>query len=112
MPEAAIVDLIRTPSDRGKPGGQLSGVHPTDLLATAIRQLVRRNDIDGALIDDGIAGCVSQTGEPSLNVARSAALAAGLQSRYPVPRSTGTVGPASKPPTSRHRVCWRARTTW
>jgi acetyl-CoA acyltransferase len=83
MPDAVIVDVIRTPSGRGKPGGQLSGIHPADLLGTVIRELMRRNDVDGALVDDVIAGCVSQTGEQSLNIARTAALAAGLPESVP-----------------------------
>ena len=83
MTQAVIVDVLRTPSGRGKPGGQLSGVHPVDLLARVIGELVRRNGIDGALIDDVIAGCVSQTGEQSLNIGRSAALAAGLPESVP-----------------------------
>jgi acetyl-CoA acyltransferase len=83
MSAAVIVDVIRTPSGRGKPGGQLSGIHPADLLATVIRELVRRNDIDGALVDDVIAGCVSQAGEQSMNIGRTAALAAGLPESVP-----------------------------
>jgi acetyl-CoA acyltransferase len=83
MSDAVIVDVIRTPSGRGKPGGQLSGIHPADLLATVIRELVGRNDIDPALIDDVIAGCVSQAGEQSMNIGRTAALAAGLPESVP-----------------------------
>jgi len=80
MPTAVIVDALRTPSGRGKPGGALSHFHPVDLLATVLREIVARNDLDSALIDDVIAGCLAQVGEQSVNIARNAALAAG----YPV----------------------------
>lgn len=83
MRDAVIVDVVRTASGKGKPGGALSGVHPVDLLATVIRSLVARNDFDPALVEDVIAGCVSQVGEQSLNVARSALLVAGLPEHVP-----------------------------
>ena len=78
MTDAVIVDVLRTPSGKGKPGGALSGVHPVDLLATVLRGLVERNDLDPALIDDVLAGCVSQAGEQTANIARNAVLAAGF----------------------------------
>ncbi|WP_353809186.1 thiolase family protein [Agromyces sp. SYSU T00194] len=81
--EAVIVDVIRTASGRGKPGGQLSGVHPVDLLAGVLDHLVARSDLDPALVDDVIAGCVSQVGEQSYNVARNALLAAGFPEHVP-----------------------------
>ncbi|MGQ0845723.1 MAG: thiolase family protein [Sporichthyaceae bacterium] len=83
MRDAVIVDVVRTASGKGKPGGALSGVHPVDLLATVLRGLVTRNDLDPALVEDVIAGCVSQVGEQSLNVARSAVLAAGFPEHVP-----------------------------
>ncbi|MFI6937351.1 thiolase family protein [Streptomyces sp. NPDC050287] len=83
MKSAVIVDVVRTPSGKGKPGGALSGVHPVELLATVLRALLRRNDLDPALVDDVIAGCVGQNGEQALNIARSAALAAGLDESVP-----------------------------
>jgi len=54
MPHAVIVDAIRTPTGRGKAGGALSAVHPVDLLATVLAQLVARNGLDPALVDDVI----------------------------------------------------------
>ncbi len=83
MTTAVIVDAIRTPVGRGKPGGQLSHFHPVDLLATVLAALVERNDFDPALIDDVIGGCVSQVGEQSFNVTRNAALAAGFPESVP-----------------------------
>jgi acetyl-CoA acyltransferase len=83
MPTAVIVDALRTPSGRGKPGGALSHFHPVDLLATVLRELVARNDLDPALIDDVIAGCLAQVGEQSVNIARNAALAAGFPVTVP-----------------------------
>jgi acetyl-CoA acetyltransferase family protein len=78
MREAVIVDAVRTPLGRGKANGALYGVHPVDLAAHAIKALVERTGIDRDLIEDVIMGCVSQIGDQSLNVARNAALAAGL----------------------------------
>ncbi|RXZ51108.1 thiolase family protein [Agromyces fucosus] len=81
--EAVIVDVIRTPVGRGKPGGILSGVHPVDLLAGVLDTLVNRNDLDPGLIDDVIGGCVSQIGEQSYNITRNAVLAAGFPEHVP-----------------------------
>ncbi|MEJ3403599.1 thiolase family protein [Rathayibacter sp. YIM 133350] len=81
--DAVIVDAIRTPSGRGKPGGMLSHVHPVDLLADVLRQLVERSDLDPELIDDVIGGCVSQIGEQSYNTVRNAVLAAGFPESIP-----------------------------
>jgi acetyl-CoA acyltransferase len=86
MQTAVIVDALRTPSGRGKPGGALSHFHPVDLLATVLRELVARNDLDPALIDDVIGGCLSQVGEQAVNITRNAALAAGFP--FSVPGTT------------------------
>ncbi|MDP3207912.1 MAG: thiolase family protein, partial [Rhodoglobus sp.] len=83
MSTAVIVDALRTPSGRGKPGGALSGEHPVDLFGTVLRELVARNDLDPALIDDVIAGCLSQVGTQAVNIARNAALAAGFPVSVP-----------------------------
>lgn len=83
MPTAVIVDAVRTASGRGKPGGALAAFHPVDLLATVLRGLVERNDVDPALLDDVIGGCLSQVGAQSTNITRTAALAAGFPEAVP-----------------------------
>jgi acetyl-CoA acyltransferase len=83
MSTAVIVDAVRTASGRGKPGGALAGFHPVDLLATVLRGLVERNDLDPALLDDVIGGCLSQVGSQSTNVTRAAVLAAGFPEAVP-----------------------------
>jgi acetyl-CoA acyltransferase len=80
---AVIVDAVRTASGKGKPGGALSAVHPVDLLAGVLRELVRRNDLDPAQVDDVIGGCVTQAGEQSLNITRNAVFAAGFPETVP-----------------------------
>ena len=81
--EAVIIDVVRTPSGRGKPNGALSGVHPADLLAGVLGELVSRNNLDPALVDDVIGGCVSQVGEQSFNVTRTALLSAAFPDSVP-----------------------------
>ncbi len=76
MQGAVIVDAVRTPT--GRRNGKLNGWHPVDLAAKTLRALVDRNDLDPALIEDVIMGCVSQAGEQGWNVGRNAALAAGF----------------------------------
>src|SRR5688500_7205006 len=76
MATAVIVDAVRTPT--GRRNGQLKEWHPVDLAAEVLRALVERNDLDPALVEDVIMGCVMQVGEQSLNVGRNAALAAGF----------------------------------
>ena len=83
MPEAVIVDVVRTASGRGKVGGALAGTHPVRLLADVISALVERNGLEGDAVDDVIAGCVAQVGDQSLNVARTAVLTAGLAETVP-----------------------------
>ena len=77
METVYIIDAVRTPI--GKYGGALSGVRPDDLLANVIRALVERNpNVDVNAIEDVIAGAANQAGEDNRNVARMAALLAGL----------------------------------
>ncbi len=80
---AVLVDAIRTGSGKGKPGGSLSGVHPADLLAQVLTALLERNGLESTQIDDVIAGCVSQAGEQTGNIGRTALLAAGFDESVP-----------------------------
>src|ERR687888_368475 len=79
--EAVIVEAVRSPI--GKRGGSLSGIHPVDLLATVLQEVVARAGVDPGQIEDNITGCVSQVGEQSLNVGRNAWLAAGFPETIP-----------------------------
>lgn len=83
MTAAVIVDAVRTPLAKGKPGGAYADIHPVDLHATTLRALVDRTGIDPALIDDVISGAVGQVGEQSGNTARWALLAAGYPESVP-----------------------------
>ena len=76
--EAVIVDAVRTPVGRGRPGGALADIHPSDLLAVVLRALVDRNGIDPGSVDDVIIGCVSQVGEQSYTPGRMAWLGCWL----------------------------------
>ncbi len=81
MSSAVIVDAVRTAG--GKRNGKLRNWHPVDLAAEVLGAIVKRNDLDPALVDDVIMGCVMQVGEQSLNVGRNAALAAGFPESVP-----------------------------
>ncbi|MDQ0642912.1 thiolase family protein [Microbacterium murale] len=81
--EAVLVDVVRTPVGRGKPGGALSEVHPVDLAAGVLKAILERNSLESRQIDDVLLGCVSQVGEQSMNIARQAVLAAGFDETLP-----------------------------
>ncbi|HLZ99917.1 MAG TPA: 3-oxoadipyl-CoA thiolase [Steroidobacteraceae bacterium] len=82
MNGAYICDGIRTPI--GRYGGALAAVRPDDLAAIVLRELLRRNaSLDPAAVDDVILGCANQAGEDNRNVARMAALLAGLPVEVP-----------------------------
>jgi acetyl-CoA acyltransferase len=83
MTSAVIVDVVRTGSGKGKPDGGLAQVHPATLLATVLVALLNRNDFDPTVVDDVITGCVTQSGEQSHNIGRTALLAAGLPESVP-----------------------------
>ena len=76
MSEAFLCDAVRTPI--GRYGGALASVRADDLAAISIKELIARSGIDPAAIDDVILGCANQAGEDNRNVARMAALLAGL----------------------------------
>ena len=81
MVNAVIVDAVRTAG--GKRNGQLSGWHPADLAGEVLKALAERNDLDPALIEDVIMGCVMQVGNQALNIGRNAVLAAGFPESVP-----------------------------
>ena len=81
MPEAYIVDALRTPV--GKRGGGLSQVHPADLGAHVLRTIVERNDLDPLAVEDVVFGCVDAVGPQAGDIARSCWLAAGLPEAVP-----------------------------
>jgi acetyl-CoA acetyltransferase family protein len=76
MPDAVIVDAIRTPI--GALGGALSSVRPDDMAALVIRSIVERSGLDAAIVEEVYFGCANQAGEDNRNVARMAGLLAGL----------------------------------
>src|SRR3989454_11683159 len=79
--EAVVVGAVRTPI--GKRGGAEAGIHPVDLLAGVLRELMERAGADPGRVEDHIAGCVSQVGEQSINIGRNAWLAAGFPEEIP-----------------------------
>src|SRR5580693_1438206 len=81
MTTAVIVDAVRTPG--GKRNGKLRGWHAVDLAAEPLKALVERNDLEPALVDDVIMGCVMQVGAQAVNLGRNAVLAAGYPESVP-----------------------------
>ena len=84
MTDVVIVEAVRTPLGRGnRKNGALRDVHPVHLGAHVLREVVGRAQLDPALVDDVVFGCVMQTGEQSINVARQAVLMAGFPIEVP-----------------------------
>ena len=81
MPEAVIVDAIRTPI--GALGGALARVRPDDLAALVLRTILERSKLDAAIVEEVYLGCANQAGEDNRNVARMALLLAGLPDSVP-----------------------------
>jgi acetyl-CoA acyltransferase len=81
MREAVIVEAVRTPL--GRRNGKLKDLHPVVLGSMVLQELVRRAEIDPALVEDVVFGCVSQVGEQALNIARNAWLTAGFPVETP-----------------------------
>src|SRR5690348_4557827 len=81
MPEAYIVDAVRSPV--GRRGGGLSQVHPADLGAHALTELVERSGIDPGAVEDVVFGCVDTIGGQAGDIARTCWLAAGLPDHVP-----------------------------
>jgi acetyl-CoA acyltransferase len=78
---AVIVDAVRTPL--GRRNGKLKDWHPVELAAVTLRAIAERNNLDPALVDDVVMGCVMQAGEQGLNIGRNAVLAAGWPESVP-----------------------------
>lgn len=76
MTDAVIIDALRTPI--GALGGVLASVRPDDLAALVIKEIIQRNQLDPALVEEVYLGCANQAGEDNRNVARMSALLAGL----------------------------------
>ena len=81
MPEAYIVDAVRTPV--GKRGGGLSQVHPADLGAHVLKAVVDRNDLDPMVVEDVVFGCVDALGPQAGDIARTCWLVAGYPEAIP-----------------------------
>src|ERR1700684_213755 len=81
MRDAVIVEAVRTPV--GKRNGGLSGVHAGDLSSHVLTALAERSGIDPVIVDDVIWGCVSQVGEQTFDIARTALLGAGWPETVP-----------------------------
>jgi acetyl-CoA acetyltransferase family protein len=81
MREAVIVEAVRTPM--GKRNGKLKDFHPVVLGSMVLKELIRRAGIEPGLVEDVVFGCVMQTGEQSVNIARNAWLTAGFPFETP-----------------------------
>ncbi len=81
MPDAVLVDAIRTPI--GSLGGGLASIRPDDLAALVLRSLIERNHLDPALVDEVLLGCANQAGEDNRNIARISTLLAGFPVSVP-----------------------------
>ena len=104
MPEAYIVDAVRTPRGIGKVGkGALANVHPQHLAATVLKALQERNHLNTADVDDVIWGTSAQMGKQGGDMGRMAALDAGYDIRASGVTLDRFCGSGLPPPTSRPR---------
>ena len=93
MSDAYIIDAVRTPRGRGKPGkGALSGTHPQELAAQTLRAIVGRTGMNAAEVDDVVLGSVTQVREQGGNLARQAVLAADWPITVPATTLTRVCG--------------------
>jgi acetyl-CoA acyltransferase len=83
MRDVFIVEAVRTPIGRGKPDGALSGMHPVDLLATTLSEVVKRAGVKKENVEDVIAGCVTPMSEQGANIGRLALLKSGFPVHVP-----------------------------
>jgi acetyl-CoA C-acetyltransferase len=83
MTDAFIYDHVRSPRGRGKPGGGLNAITPMNLASQVLSAIRDRNQLDTAIVDDVILGCVTPVGEQGANVARVAAIVADYAESVP-----------------------------
>ncbi len=83
MTDCYVYDHVRTPRGKGKPDGALHTVTALDLASQVLKALEARNDLDTALVEDVVMGCVDPVGEAGANIARSAVLSAGYAQSVP-----------------------------
>ncbi|OXM60999.1 thiolase family protein [Amycolatopsis vastitatis] len=83
MPNAVLVDVVRSPMGKGKASGSLASVHPVELLAQTLRALIDRTGVDPAAVEDVIIGCVTQVREQAATPGRYASLSAGFPVHVP-----------------------------
>ncbi len=81
MIDAVIVDAVRTPG--GRRNGKLKDWHPADLGAHVLKAIAERSNLDPAIVDDVVTGCVMQVGQQAFNIGRNAVLAAGWPESVP-----------------------------
>jgi acetyl-CoA acetyltransferase len=101
VPEAYIVDAVRTPV--GRRGGSLAGIHPADLGAHTLAALVDRTGIDPNAVEDVISGCVDTIGGQAATSLAPPGSRRGCLSTSPGSRSTDSAARHSRPCTSRRR---------
>src|ERR1700747_2282978 len=84
MTEALVYDAIRTPRGRGKVNGSLHTTKPVDLVVGLMHEMLARNaELDPEKVDDVVLGCVSPVGDQGMDIAKTAALKAGLPDQVP-----------------------------
>ena len=83
MPDCFVYDAVRTPRGKGKLTGGLADIRPIHLARTVLRGVVDRHEVDTAMVDDIVLGCVEPILEQGANIARVAALHAGFDQRVP-----------------------------
>src|SRR6476469_971098 len=110
MPEAFIIDAVRTPVTRR--GGGLSAAHPADLGAHVIKALLERTQADPGAVDDVIFGCVDTVGPQAGDIARTAWLAAGLPEAVPGVTVDRQCGSSQQAVHFAARRCSAAPPTW
>ena len=110
MPNAVIVDAIRTPL--GKRNGKLKDWHPVDLAAETLKALAERTGLDPAIVDGVVMGCVMQVGEQAVNVARNAVLAAGWPETVPGTTVDRQCGSSQQAAHFAAQGVMAGRTTW